>query len=211
MADPSFERLDPEKKLRIIEGAMHEFAEYGYSEASTNRIVKRVGIAKGSLFNYFNSKDDLYLYVAEFTLKQVIPLIKRKMETMPGDIIERLKLMTEAVIDIYIHNPLYYSFFMGVLEQGAHHLQQQLLQRNAEIISILDFFNGVDTSQFRFDSESTFLLIKWLYTGIKQEIFEIKEVQKDPEQLKTQFVKRVKTVVAMEKIVLVINIKRRWS
>ena len=36
-----------------------EFAQSGFEKASTNEIVKRSNISKGSLFNYFNSKKDL--------------------------------------------------------------------------------------------------------------------------------------------------------
>ncbi len=55
MADTGFARLDEDKRRRIIKGAIRESAEYGFDGTSTNRIVKRVGIAKGSLFNYFIS------------------------------------------------------------------------------------------------------------------------------------------------------------
>jgi len=197
--DSNFEHLPEAKKIRIIEGVILEFAEYGYDAASTNRIVKKVGIAKGSLFHYFTSKDDLWLYVAEFTLKKIIPLLKKKLEGMPGDILERLKLLTNTVIDVYTEHPLYYRFFMSVLDQGAVHLQQELLRRNAQLMSILDFFSDVDTSLFRADAQSTFLLIKWLYSGIKQELFGIKAIRQDPKKLKQEFMERVETVISLIK------------
>lgn len=42
-----------------------EFAEYGYENSSTNRIVKKAGISKGSLFKYFPTKEDFYFYVLD--------------------------------------------------------------------------------------------------------------------------------------------------
>jgi TetR/AcrR family transcriptional regulator len=195
MVDPKFERLSADKKHRIIEGAIREFAEYGYAGASTNRIVKEVGIAKGSLFNYFASKDDLWLYVAEYALDIVIPLLQKRMEDLPPDILERLTAMTEASIDVYIENPLYYRFFMGVLEEGAVHLRQELLRRNAAKVAVLDFLQGADTTRFRADVESTALLIKWLFAGIKQELFEMESVRQDAAALKKGFVERVERVL----------------
>ena len=191
MAVESFERLNEEKRNRIIDKGIREFAEYGFDNASTNRIVKKAGISKGSLFSYFGSKDEFYLYLAQHSLNRITPLIRQKMENMPSDILVRLRLVTEAIIEIYIANPLYYHFFMGVLDSGAHHLQQKLLQKNAELFSFLDLFKGVDTSKFRLDDRTTFVLIKWLFTGIKQELFEIQAVHDDPKKLREEFTDRV--------------------
>lgn len=195
MSDNKFERLPAEKRERIIEGAMEEFAEYGYEGASTNRIVKAVGISKGSLFNYFPTKDDLWLYLAEHALDIVIPRLKEKMQNLPVDVLVRLKAMTSASIDVYIEHPLYYRFFMGVLDEGAVHLRQELIRRNAAKIAMLDFLQGADTSRFRIDKESTALLIKWLFAGIKQELFEMESMRKDVLAFKEAFLERVEKVL----------------
>lgn len=49
--------------------SLWEFAEFGYDVASTNRIVKRIGISKGVLFKYFHDKETLFLYVSDVCLK----------------------------------------------------------------------------------------------------------------------------------------------
>lgn len=58
-----FHELQEDKKQKIISVSISEFAKYGYTDSSTNRIVKDSGISKGSLFKYFESKEDLYFYV----------------------------------------------------------------------------------------------------------------------------------------------------
>ena len=197
MADPRFQRLKEEKRTRIIQGAIEEFARHGYESGSANRIVQRAGISKGSLFTYFASKDDLYIYSADYVLKQIIPLIEKRLAEMPADILRRLSLLAESIIDIYIKNPLYYKFFMGILDSSAFHLRQQLLKRNAELFNYIDLFRGIDDSRFRMDSESTLLLIKWLFTGIKQELFSIQEVKSDPGKLRLEFLNRLKRVISL--------------
>lgn len=67
-----------EKQARIINAAMKEFVKSGYDKASTNKIVKEANISKGSLFNYFHSKKELYLYLIEYG---VLPSVIR--ERMP--------------------------------------------------------------------------------------------------------------------------------
>ena len=65
MPTPRFFQLAPPKQTLIYQALLQEFATHPYEEASTNRIVKQANIAKGSLFNYFKDKEDLYLYTLQ--------------------------------------------------------------------------------------------------------------------------------------------------
>jgi TetR/AcrR family transcriptional regulator len=51
------------KRSRIIDTAMQHFAEHGYHAARVGDIAAAVGIAKGSIFQHFGSKDGLFLEV----------------------------------------------------------------------------------------------------------------------------------------------------
>lgn len=193
--DPSFERIAGHKRDRIVTAALEEFATSGFAAASTNRIVENAGISKGSLFKYFGSKEELYLYIANEVLLRVMPIIHREIADMPTDVAERVRRLAVAVVNIYIDNPIYYRFFMGILDAGASAVQYELIRRSAGLLSAMDLFSGVDTSRFRFDEETTFLLIKWLFVGIKQELFEIDAVIQDPHELKTRFATRLERVI----------------
>ena len=58
-----FKNLTKQKQQVIINSAIEEFVRNGFDDASTNEIVLNANISKGSLFNYFRSKKDLYLYL----------------------------------------------------------------------------------------------------------------------------------------------------
>jgi TetR/AcrR family transcriptional regulator len=51
------------KRTRIVETAMHHFAENGYHAARVGDIAATLGIAKGSIFQHFGSKDGLFFEV----------------------------------------------------------------------------------------------------------------------------------------------------
>jgi AcrR family transcriptional regulator len=55
MARPKSE----DKRNAILSGATHVFAERGLAAAPTSEISKRAGVAEGTLFTYFKTKDDL--------------------------------------------------------------------------------------------------------------------------------------------------------
>ena len=65
MARHRFENLDPEKQEVILQAAGEEFAERGFEAASINRIIKRSGMSKGSVYYYFEDKADLFATVLE--------------------------------------------------------------------------------------------------------------------------------------------------
>ncbi len=59
MPRPRYDNIDPEKKARLLEAAMREFAAHGYELASINRILEAAGLSKGSFYYYFDDKADL--------------------------------------------------------------------------------------------------------------------------------------------------------
>lgn len=65
-ANQSFKRLNQEKQERIITAAINEFANEGYELANTNRIAEKAKISVGSLFNYFATKKNLFLYIVMY-------------------------------------------------------------------------------------------------------------------------------------------------
>ncbi|MBN2651504.1 MAG: TetR/AcrR family transcriptional regulator [Spirochaetales bacterium] len=67
-----FKNLEDGKKQRFRDVALKEFAEKGFERASTNEIVKTLGIAKGSLFKYFSTKEDLYAYLVDEVTDQLV-------------------------------------------------------------------------------------------------------------------------------------------
>ena len=66
-----FEQLADSKQKSIIDASVNEFANNGFKNASVNKIVEKAGISKGSLFNYFKSKDLPFDPFYQIALRQV--------------------------------------------------------------------------------------------------------------------------------------------
>ncbi|HWT27459.1 MAG TPA: TetR/AcrR family transcriptional regulator [Mobilitalea sp.] len=58
--------MDEAKKQSIINAGFKEFGRHGYKKASVEAIVKEANISKGSLFYYFESKKNFYIYLYEY-------------------------------------------------------------------------------------------------------------------------------------------------
>lgn len=65
MPNKTFFNLPEQKRNQIIEIAIREFAASPYNVASISNIVREAGIAKGSFYQYFEDKQDLYRYLLE--------------------------------------------------------------------------------------------------------------------------------------------------
>src|ERR1700751_4869342 len=64
-------RLDPARRAAVIDAAEAEFGAHGFSRGSLNVIARRAGVAKGSLFQYFADKRDLYAFIADVGSQRV--------------------------------------------------------------------------------------------------------------------------------------------
>ena len=57
---PDTDVFSPEKQRLILQGAACVFARDGYEGASMSRIAARAGVSKGTLYNYFAGKAELF-------------------------------------------------------------------------------------------------------------------------------------------------------
>ena len=68
MARSRFYKLPPDQQQAILRAALDEFATHDFGTASLNRIIDAAGISKGSMYYYFDGKEELYLHVARVEL-----------------------------------------------------------------------------------------------------------------------------------------------
>ena len=76
MPKQTFFDLTEEKRGRILNTAIEEFAANPYDTASISNIVRNADIAKGSFYQYFTDKKDLYQYLIEIANKEKAQMMK---------------------------------------------------------------------------------------------------------------------------------------
>lgn len=59
----TFFNLPENKRNRIIDVAIEQFSQSQYRNVTVDKIVNNAGIPKGSFYQYFHNKDDLYIYL----------------------------------------------------------------------------------------------------------------------------------------------------
>ncbi|MGB7414694.1 MAG: TetR/AcrR family transcriptional regulator [Thermosynechococcaceae cyanobacterium] len=76
MPTRTFFNLPDEKRQKFLEVAIAEFAAHDYNTASITKIVATANIAKGSVYQYFEDKKGLYLYLIEFATEEKLTFLK---------------------------------------------------------------------------------------------------------------------------------------
>lgn len=56
-----YESIDESLKTRILGVSKDEFSAHGFEGASYNKIIQKIGISKGSMYYYFENKEDLFI------------------------------------------------------------------------------------------------------------------------------------------------------
>lgn len=84
-ASKTFERLNEQKRHAFLEAAFKEFSLKGYDAASITQLVKALGIAKGSVYQYFDDKQDLYKYLIETAFRTIEKLTNQACPSTPGE------------------------------------------------------------------------------------------------------------------------------
>lgn len=71
-----FERIDSEKRQHIIDIAIQEFANKGFKNANINIIAQKAGVSVGSLYKYFETKENLFVTACDFGIRELEGAIK---------------------------------------------------------------------------------------------------------------------------------------
>jgi len=59
-----------ELKEKIIQAAIESFAQTGFDRTKMEDIAKRLGLSKGTIYLYFDSKEDLFLAICEHNIQE---------------------------------------------------------------------------------------------------------------------------------------------
>ncbi|HGI3868892.1 TPA: TetR/AcrR family transcriptional regulator [Streptococcus agalactiae] len=164
-----FNNLKPEKQKQIINAAIKEFVRNGFEKASTNEIVKRANISKGSLFNYFNSKKDLYLYLIEYSSKAIVNL-NEEIDLSETDLFKRIERVALQKFYVQQKYPQAFEFLASTKQEESVEVRDIIKQRLNPIYNqaINKLYKDIDYSKFRegVDIEKAIEILNWTMFGV---------------------------------------------
>ena len=90
-----------DKKNRIIEAAAHVFAQKGYAGAAVADIAAKAEIGKGTIYAYFDSKEDLFFAVFEWFMLQTGAAAKVSISHLGESAAQRLEALSDSIMGMW--------------------------------------------------------------------------------------------------------------
>lgn len=153
LVELNLEGLSDEKRERVCNAAMREFASKGFDRASTNVVVKDAGIAKGLLFHYFTNKKQLFLYLYDYAIGLLMKEMQSKIDYGKRDFFERMRDVQIVKMQIIGRHPDIMAFLQTAYLEQSGDVRRELDERNRDLLQInmAMVFENIDTSSFRGD------------------------------------------------------------
>ncbi|MEE8241938.1 MAG: TetR/AcrR family transcriptional regulator [candidate division NC10 bacterium] len=120
--------VDKDRKRReILEAAMRVFSREGYHRAKMEAVAEEAGIGKGTVYEYFKSKTDLFLALHDHMLAELKAFYMKELEGIqqPAALLERF--IAVAFQTFRLWEPFFLVFF-DYWAEGGRGEQQTLLQ-----------------------------------------------------------------------------------
>ncbi len=172
MPTDTFNKLPEEKKSKIVFAAKKEFARASLREASIKNIVEDAGIARGSFYQYFDSKEDLLQYLLKEHAEEMNKNLENTLKTTKGDIFEVFISIYDYMVDECI-NKGEVDFFKKIFEE-LKTSQDDIFAidiKKYKPKKIEEYYNKVDKNKLKIKSEEELaLLIRLLHAVTKKAV-----------------------------------------
>ncbi len=103
--------INNEKVHKIINAAFEVFTKNDLEKASTNSVVKLAGISRGLLYHYFKDKQDLFDFLAYFSIKAIAVDMEKEIDWEDSDIMNRMRQAIYLKFEIMKEYPYIIDFF----------------------------------------------------------------------------------------------------
>jgi AcrR family transcriptional regulator len=154
--------LKKDKENRIVMAAAIVFAQRGYAGASVAEIAVQAGIGKGTVYEYFNSKEDLFFAVFEWYLYQTGNGLTVNISALSGSAAQRLQALNDAIMNLGDEIQDIFALTMefwaassaSAMRQRFRDAFKTLYQEFREIVTAV-IQDGSDRGEFRNDVDAT--------------------------------------------------------
>jgi TetR/AcrR family transcriptional regulator, fatty acid metabolism regulator protein len=127
---------DPDKRARILEAAMRVFASKGFFGAKVSDIAEDAGVADGTIYLYFKSKDDILISLFETQMERVNAELTRAVGQADGPV-DKLRRFVRTYMDLVAQNRHAAEVVTIELRQSAKFMKEYKNPRFADLLKLL--------------------------------------------------------------------------
>jgi AcrR family transcriptional regulator len=202
------EKKDPETRTKeLLLAAEHVFSQTGYDNSTVEAITKEAGVAKGTFYLYFESKDDLLTQLASYRAEQLFKTLHREVGALQASAPRKLaafhkrsfqwKISTWGMSGDYLH-----ALSRDESISLRYHLNSSFIENLTPLVASI-IKQGVDESSFEVkDPELAGEIILILVVGLSERLVPYFTRLKQEPGLATEMMKKIRAVEEAEKRIL---------
>jgi TetR/AcrR family fatty acid metabolism transcriptional regulator len=131
------ERKAIDRRAVILDAALRTFVRRGYPDTKVAEIASEAGVAEGTLYNYFASKEDLLLALFDEKWGWIINEIRKKISRL-NDPNRKLKAIFSLVVRMFKKNRQLAELFMVDIKQSSVFLNNYTINRIVEFLDLIE-------------------------------------------------------------------------
>ncbi|MGN0405832.1 MAG: TetR/AcrR family transcriptional regulator [Bariatricus sp.] len=200
-----------ERKNEIIRMAAALFAEKGYDKCSVNDILNAVGIAKGTFYYYFKSKEEVLDAAIDLVSEQVMEKVNKVVDQTGISPVDRV---IQVLLATRVTNPT-----EEVLIQEMHKTENALLHQKTllsiltmltpVLTEILEEGNRIGAFHCAYPEQSVQILLSASLTLLDDGIFHVEKEQ--AQKLFEALVSAMEKILGVEEGTFFTKMKEDWT
>ncbi len=197
MIKKTFYNLPEEKRQRIIEAIMKEFASSSTEKVSINRIIKEANISRGSFYQYFDDKVDLVEVLTKTFVDISLEKAYNAIKSSNGDIFYTYEKLFDAII--VFENDSRQKLILKNLFKNlranddliSEYMQNRFKGFNS-MQEVLKHFNR-DNLKYK-DEYDVECLSQILMQILKNAIFDVFVMNEDSDKIKSSYLRKLEII-----------------
>jgi TetR/AcrR family fatty acid metabolism transcriptional regulator len=125
------------RREAILTAAQKVFARNGFHEARISAIAREAGIAEGTIYNYFSSREEIYLSLFDDRWRTFTEKIRSRTSSM-DDPNKKLKAIFAAAMKTFITNKSLAQIFLLETSPGSVFLNSRVALRLADFLDLIE-------------------------------------------------------------------------
>ncbi len=159
MPKETFLKLSKEKQQKVINAAKKEFARAPIENVSIKNIVEEADIARGSFYQYFESKEDLLIYILRENSEKLNTKLKDKVKETNGDIFKLYIFLYDSMIEEFTNNPdqeLFKQIFINLKSSDENVFD---LVRKTKPQDIIEYYEQINKNNLKIENHEDLVII----------------------------------------------------
>lgn len=115
MPSSTFFNLPEEKRKKLLDAARAEFARVPFPDASINQIIRAAEIPRGSFYQYFHDKEELFRYLVGDFGEQLVSAMEALLEKHGGDVFAALPELFDRIL-AECRDPVSKPIYQGIIQ-----------------------------------------------------------------------------------------------